>query len=170
MCIDDIWWENLPLLVLNFYELIAIVATSGRYGCTIVMSHTEINKTVSQWSLTFNQCFSISWPLTCVFHVSCMCTPEIIDMHRDVCDVAVILKKGVHLEKICIFIGLTTSILHSTLLSKYMINYPLIDFWQTATLLKQMVSNKSPWWSCWKIAAILKTCKYFDVHNIKSAF
>ena len=32
---------------------------NGRYGCTIVMSHIEINKAVSQWLLTFNLCVSI---------------------------------------------------------------------------------------------------------------
>ena len=99
MCIDNIWRENLPLLLLDFYELIAIVATRGRYGCTIAMSHTEINKTGSQWSLTFNQCLSISWPLTCVFHVPCMRTPEIIDMHKDVSD-KYIARDG-HPEKKC---------------------------------------------------------------------
>ena len=59
---------------------------NGRYGCTIVMSYIEINKAVSQWLLTFNQCVSVTWPLTCAFHIPCMHTPEIIDMHRGVCD------------------------------------------------------------------------------------
>ena len=59
---------------------------NGRYGCTIVMSYIEINKAVSQWLLTFNLCVSITWPLTCAFHIPCMHTPEIIDMHRGVCD------------------------------------------------------------------------------------
>ena len=59
---------------------------NGRYGCTIVMSYIEINKAVSQWLLTFNLCVSVTWPLTCAFHIPCMHTPEIIDMHRGVCD------------------------------------------------------------------------------------
>ena len=59
---------------------------NGRYGCTIVMSYIEINKTVSQWLLTFNLCVSATWPLTCAFHIPCMHTPEIIDMHRGMCD------------------------------------------------------------------------------------
>ena len=59
---------------------------NGRYGCTIVMSYTEINKAVSQWLLTFNLCVSVTWPLTCAFHIPCTHTPEIIDMHRGVCD------------------------------------------------------------------------------------
>ena len=59
---------------------------NGRYGCTIVMSYFEINKAVSQWLLTFNLCVSVTWPLTCAFHIPCTHTPEIIDMHRGVCD------------------------------------------------------------------------------------
>ena len=53
---------------------------------TIVMSHIEINKAVSQWLLTFNLCVSVTWPLTCAFHIPCTHTPEIIDMHRGMCD------------------------------------------------------------------------------------
>ena len=63
---------------------------NGRYGCTIVMSYIEINKAVSQWLLTFNLCVSVTWPLTCAFHIPCTHTPEIIDMHRGVCDNAYI--------------------------------------------------------------------------------
>ena len=59
---------------------------NGRYGCTIVMSYIEINKAVSQWLLTFNLCVSVTWPLTCAFHIPCTHTPEIIDMHGGVCD------------------------------------------------------------------------------------
>ena len=59
---------------------------NGRYGSTIVMSYIEINKDVSQWLLTFNLCVSVTWPLTCAFHITCTRTPEIIDMHRGVCD------------------------------------------------------------------------------------
>ena len=59
---------------------------NGHYGCTIVMSYIEINKAVSQWLLTVNLCVSVTWPLTCAFHVPCTHTPEIIDMHRGVCD------------------------------------------------------------------------------------
>ena len=59
---------------------------NGRYGGTIVMSYIEINKAVSQWLLTFNLCVSVTWPLTCAFHIPCTHTPEIIDMHRGVCD------------------------------------------------------------------------------------
>ena len=59
---------------------------NGRYGCTIVMSYIEINKVVSHWLLTFNLCVSVTRPLTCAFHIPCMHTPEIIDMHRGVCD------------------------------------------------------------------------------------
>ena len=59
---------------------------NGRYGCTIVMSYIEINKAVSQWLLTFNLCVSATWPLTCAFHIPCTHTPEIIDMHRGMCD------------------------------------------------------------------------------------
>ena len=59
---------------------------NGRYGCTIVISYIEINKAVSQWLLPFNLCVSVTWPLTCAFHIPCAHTPEIIDMHRGVCD------------------------------------------------------------------------------------
>ena len=59
---------------------------NGRYGCTIVISYIEINKAVSQWLLTFNLCVSVTWPLTCAFHIPCTHTPEIIDMHRGMCD------------------------------------------------------------------------------------
>ena len=59
---------------------------NGRYGCTIVMSYIEINKAVSQWLLTFNLCVFVTWPLTRAFHIPCTHTPEIIDMHRGMCD------------------------------------------------------------------------------------
>ena len=36
--------------------------------------------------LTFNLCVYVTWPLTCAFHIPCTHTPEIIDMHRGVCD------------------------------------------------------------------------------------
>ena len=48
-------WNNRLLLVPNCYEVAAMVATSGHYGCAIVMSYTEINKDVSQWLLTFDR-------------------------------------------------------------------------------------------------------------------
>ena len=41
---------------------------------------------VSQWPLAFNFCISVTWPLTCAFHILYTHTPEIIDMHRGVCD------------------------------------------------------------------------------------
>ena len=59
---------------------------NGRYGYTIVMSYIEINKAVSQWLLNFNLCVSVTWPLTCAFHIPCTHTPETIDMHRGMCD------------------------------------------------------------------------------------
>ena len=70
-----------PLLWIGRYG-----CNNGSYGCTIVMSYIEINKAVSQWLLTFNLCISVTWPLTCAFHIPCTHTPEIIDMHRGVCD------------------------------------------------------------------------------------
>ena len=62
------------MLVSICYEAVAMVATSGRYGCTIVMSYTEINKAVSQLLLTFNLCVSHT------LHTN----PRIIDMYRGV--------------------------------------------------------------------------------------
>ena len=59
---------------------------NGRYGCTTVMSYIEINKALSQWLLTFNLCVSVTWPLICAFHIPCTHTPEIVNMHRGVCD------------------------------------------------------------------------------------
>ena len=50
---------------------------NGHDGCDIVMSYTKINKAVSQWLLTLNLCVSVTWPLTCAFHIPCMDTPEI---------------------------------------------------------------------------------------------
>ena len=74
---------------------------NGRYGCTIVMSYIEINKAVSQWLLTFNLCVSITWPLTCAFHIPCTHTPEIIDMHRGVCDNT---QHYVPLTQLCLYV------------------------------------------------------------------
>ena len=84
--IDETWWNNRLLLEPNCYRCSRYGCNNGRYGCTIVMSYTEINKAVSQWLLTFNQCVSVTWPLTCAFHLHCTHTPEIIDMHRGMCD------------------------------------------------------------------------------------
>ena len=69
---------------------------NGRYGCTIVMSYIEINKAVSQWLLTFNLCVSVTWPLTCAFHIPCTHTPEIIDMHRGMCDKFIKHSNGIY--------------------------------------------------------------------------
>ena len=78
---------------------------NGRYGCTIVMSYIEINKAVSQWLLTFNLCVSVTWPLTCAFHIPCTHTPEIIDMHRGVCD-----KRLKHLLQSSILLTISNSL------------------------------------------------------------
>ena len=76
---------------------------NGRYGCTIVMSYIEINKAVSQWLLTFNLCVSVTWPLTCAFHIPCTHTPEIIDMHRGMCDNPGCSKHRIHIACIISF-------------------------------------------------------------------
>ena len=68
-----VWWNNMLLLVPNCYDVVAMVTTS--YGCAIVMSYTEIKKAMSQWLLTFNLCVSVTWPLTCAFHIPCTHTP-----------------------------------------------------------------------------------------------
>ena len=39
-----------------------MVATSGRYGCAIVMSYTEIDNAVPHWLLTFNLCVDYIYP------------------------------------------------------------------------------------------------------------
>ena len=80
------WWNNLLPLVPNCSEMVTMVATSGRYGCAILMSYTEVNKSLKQLLLTYNLCISVTWPLTCAFHIPCTHTPGIIDMHRGVCD------------------------------------------------------------------------------------
>ena len=93
------WWNlvkqsgtvGAQLLWSGFYG-----CNNGCYGCAIVMSYTEINKVVSQWLLTFNLCVSVTWPLTCAFHIPCTHTPEIIDMHRGVCDNIDISPPGIH--------------------------------------------------------------------------
>ena len=84
------------LLVPKCYEVTGMVAPiSGRYGCAIMTSYTEINKAVSQWLLTFNLCVSVTWPLTCAFHIHCthtlksltctgVCVILINLMHHDV--------------------------------------------------------------------------------------
>ena len=69
--IDKTWWNNRLLLVSNRYQVVAMVSKSGRCGCAIVMSYTEINKVVSQWLLTFNLCVSVTWHLTCAFRIPC---------------------------------------------------------------------------------------------------
>ena len=83
--IDETWWNNRLLLVPNCYEVVAMVATMVAMVAPL-WCHTEINKAVSQWLLTFNLCVSVTWSLTCAFHIPCTHTPEIIDMHRGVCD------------------------------------------------------------------------------------
>ena len=83
------WWNLMKQSVTVGAQLLwsgRYGCNNGRYGCTIVMSYIEINKAVSQWLLTFNLCVSVTWPLTCAFHISCTHTPEIIDMHRGMCD------------------------------------------------------------------------------------
>ena len=83
------WWNLMKQSVTVGAQLLwsgRYGCNNGRYGCTIVMSNIEINKAVSQWLLTFNLCVSVTWPLTCAFHIPCTHTPEIIDMHRGMCD------------------------------------------------------------------------------------
>ena len=84
--INEKWLNNLLLLVPNCYEVVIMVASSGRYVCGIVVSYTQINKAVSQKLLTLNLCISVTWLLTCASHIPCPHTPEIIDIHRGVCD------------------------------------------------------------------------------------
>ena len=105
------WW-NMSLVSFESWELILQFVSSGLTKldetigycwCPIVMRwslwlqqrllwlhHCDVihwdNKAVSQWLLTFNLCVSVTWPLTCAFHIPCTHTPEIIDMHRGVCD------------------------------------------------------------------------------------
>ena len=87
--IDETWWNNRLLL----YS--AQLLWGGRYGCNNgrymvapLWCHTlrQTKLYISQWLLTFNLCVSVTWPLTCAFHIPCTHTPEIIDMHRGVCD------------------------------------------------------------------------------------
>ena len=83
------WWNLMKQSVTVGAQLLwsgRYGCNNGRYGCTIVLSYIEINKAVSQWLLTFNLCVSVTWPLTCAFHTPCTHTPEIIDMHRGMCD------------------------------------------------------------------------------------
>ena len=83
------WWNLMKQSVTVGAQLLwsgRYGCNNGRYGCTIVMSYIEINKAVSQWLLTFNLCVSVTWPLTCAFHIPCTHTPESIDMHRGMCD------------------------------------------------------------------------------------
>ena len=83
------WWNLMKQSVTVGAQLLwsgRYGCNNGRYGCNIVMSYIEINKAVSQWLLTFNLCVSVTWPLTCAFHIPCTHTPEIIDMHRGMCD------------------------------------------------------------------------------------
>ena len=82
--IGETWWNNRLLLVPNCYEVVAMVATM--VAMVAPLWYIEINKAVSQWLLTFNLCVSVTWPLTCAFHIPCTHTPEIIDMHRGMCD------------------------------------------------------------------------------------
>ena len=83
------WWNLMKQSVTVGAQLLwssRYGCNNGRYGCTIVMSYIGINKAVSQLLLTFNLCVSVTWPLTCAFHIPCTHTPEIIDMHRGMCD------------------------------------------------------------------------------------
>ena len=83
------WWNLMKQSVTVGAQLLwsgRYGCNNGRYGCTIVMSYIEMNKAVSQWLLTFNLCVSVTWPLTRAFHIPCTHTPEIIDMHRGMCD------------------------------------------------------------------------------------
>ena len=70
----------------------------------LLVSYIEINKAVSQWLVTFNLCVSVTWPLTCAFHIPCTHTPEIIDMHRGVCDnIHSWQKRLLHPGMMCLF-------------------------------------------------------------------
>ena len=91
-------WE----LILQFVSsgLTKLDETIGYCWCPIVvrwslwlqqrllwLHHCDVihwdNKAVSQWLLTFNLCVSVTWPLTCAFHIPCTHTPEIIDRHKE---------------------------------------------------------------------------------------
>ena len=83
------WWNLMKQSVTVGAQLLwggRYGCNNGRYGCTIVMSYIEISKAVSKWLLIFNPCVSVAWPLTCVVHILCTHTPEIIDMHRGMYD------------------------------------------------------------------------------------
>ena len=96
------WWNLMKQSVTVDAQLLwsgRYGCNNGRYGCPIVMSYSEINKAVSQWMLTFNLCVSVTWPLTCAFHIPCTHTPEIIDMHRGMCDNILSIVCKSHIEE-----------------------------------------------------------------------
>ena len=66
------------------YEVVAMIASSDRYGCVIVIV-SGINKLCHN-GLTLNRWIPTAWSLNRVFHVCCTHTPRIIDMHRGVRD------------------------------------------------------------------------------------
>ena len=47
--IDQSLWIQSLSLGPHCYEVVIVVAPSGRYGWTIVVPYTDINKAVSQW-------------------------------------------------------------------------------------------------------------------------
>ena len=42
-CIDTTWWNKKLIIEPNYYEVVAVVGPSVRYGCAIVLPYTGIN-------------------------------------------------------------------------------------------------------------------------------
>ena len=54
------------------------------HHCDVI--HWDKQSCVTMALDLYNLCVSVTWPLACAFHIPCTHTPEIIDMHRGVCD------------------------------------------------------------------------------------
>ena len=108
------------------------------------------NKAVSRWL-----CISVTWPVTCASHIPCTHTPEIIDMHRDMCDR--------ELFNQLYFTGMFpyTEPLHSPMLC-YMAAKSIHNLWQKMNnaIYPQLLCHTSKQRRCYRFGWFINLCHF----------
>ena len=146
-------WLSMNLLLFECATVCAQMFWNGSYCCAIVMSHTGIKKTVSQWPLTFNLFIYVAWPLICAF----------CDLHahpwnlwyEQVC-VCVCGKTHVRRVSFHMLVSLTCSLnSHSILYTQYL-------YFCHASLLSKLEMLQNMWnYARWFLAATKQLCKWY---------
>ena len=78
--------RNLPLLLMSDIVMKWLIWLRSWDAIDPDILDIKLCRNGCRCSVTFNLRVSLAWPLTCAIHKCCMNTPQIIEMHRGVCD------------------------------------------------------------------------------------